>query len=728
MARRGQQQGYTGPTAQMSVVGNPISMGNTGAGLEALGGAFLKLMHRAADAGDREARNEAALSGRKAGLAKTFSPMDEGTIVGAAFNDAARDTYSRTIEMEARTKIEELTATHSADPVKLREALTEYRDTVAEGIEDDVLKVGFQVAFEPFSARAVGIATDGQRRVIADQNRAAVISSNKERFRSYTQLMRDAGRGDASALALAQGEREGILADMVKHGPTTEYEFGGQKFGPGSGAFTVQQMQDVLEKLDAEGTEQGIQGWWEGGPIAQERADKWYAAPAPGVSQDQKDRLYRFMLADVKEADYRAAKAERLAEKAEAEGNARFLSDFQIRLHRGEVGYREVEEAYEAGKVKPGQRAEMTIFLDRRREKDEAAAALAGYAAKALQGDATLDPRNKDHRDAATALFLNESQGWQAQGFDQAEQKERTIALASRLGIMPEPLQAQIRGQLRAGSVGQRIDAADTLERLRNANPQLMNDFGAEDIELGTMIAQNARLGVPADEAVRRADEALRRPAAERAVLKDQFREVVKKNPSEDFIKKGLNSFAERYVPFVSNPDVPPAMAAEFDTLAADSFARTGDFDTARTVALDTLRRTWGVSAFNGKPAWTKSPPELFYGRPNLSPEDNAAWMREQLVSEWKKGAIYDASAGDPAQRLSIRPHPARPVDKKTGLPLYSVIVKAADGTMSPMLDAKGNLLAWAPDWDTSPAGKTAAKEQADEVEAARKKHAARKE
>ena len=718
MSRRLNQSGYSGPNLQIQPMANPIG-GGAGTGLDAVGGIFNRLMSRAADRADRQAVSSAALQGQINGASGNFQAMDEGTLVGEAYNATARDTFTKRLELDARTQIDTLSSQHQADPEALKTALDTYATQVQDGLDDDAVKAGFGQLFAPVAARAIAVATVNKRKVIDDQNRVAVIEANTARVKSHSQYMRAAGGGDAAALALARGERAAVVADLLANGPQTEFEYGSDpktgapmKHKPGSGAFSVAQIHDQIAKLDAEGTEQGILGWWENGPKTQERADKWLAAPTAGVSQDQKDRLNRYMLADVKEVDYRKAKAERDAEKADNEARAGFKSDFEIALNRGQKTYRDIEEAYAAGKLKPSERADYTIALDKRRAKEEGDGALNALVASAVAGDGVvLDPKDKKQRDAVDRVYLGQAMNWEKQGVPADQQTEASIVFAAKAGMVPEAMQAQIRGSLRAGTVAQKIMAADNLEKLRNANPQLLDDFSKTDIEMGSMISENARLGIPAAEAVRRADEAMRRPEPERQVLRQEYRAQIRTTAepmgkNADYLKSNLNSFAERWLPGVSNPSVPTPMIAEFTALAESSYMRTGSLETAQKIALAEVQRTWGVSKVGGAERWMKNAPEKFYGRPDKSASENSEWMQEQLISDYKAGAIVDASA-DLDENLRVIPDPNERVDPSTGNPMYSVVLQN-DGTYTPALGKDGTPLAWAPDWKTSAEGKKA--------------------
>lgn len=369
-------KGYEGPQAGVSVPGFSSDSATAGAGFSRLGESFFRLAQQEQRREDKRAAALAGQAGVDAANAGGYQLQDEGTVMGAAFNEMARDTFAKQLESKSRAKIIELGQKHVADPVALQSALDEYQAGVVEEVEgfDPAMASGFKSVWSVLSADAIGDARNNALKVATDANRAAVNDALIQRGASISQLSKKFGGGDTEAGLAAQVERDLMLADLLKAGPRAEFEFGGQTYPAGSGALTVQEIQEKMAILDAEMDEQGILGWWEGGPAAAKRADEWYKSDVAGMTQDRKDKIYGFMLADVKEADYRANQAQAAADRAKQLEANKVASDLSIALARGEASYPEIEKAYADGTITPSQRAQMTIALDADAAQAKAAA------------------------------------------------------------------------------------------------------------------------------------------------------------------------------------------------------------------------------------------------------------------------------------------------------------------------------------------------------------------
>lgn len=449
---------------------------------------------------------------------------------------------------------------------------------------------------------------------------------------------------------------------------------------------------------------------------------------------EDKDHLLRGVDTEVRAREADAERRAREAEKAHEENRQRWLSDLTLKVKRGEGTIADIETAYGGGKgwLKPHERTTLELLQDERDRQDASALATMQRVSLALGNEGPpLDPRSKEDRDAVAFHFASVAAGWQ--GRPPAEINDRVVSYAQAAGIVPDPVKAQLRGSLRAGSPEQRVAAANLLEGLRRANPDLLNDFAKEDIALGNLIGAYTSYGVPPGEAVRLADEGRKVDDAERRVREEAFRSDRKESPSKSasFLRDQFQggTFARWLVPGVTNLDPPEEMVGDFDRLAEAEFIRHGNMDAARKTALDGIRRIWGVSRIGGLGPdgseghrFMRYPPELFYGRPGLDADENAKWMREQLVNDLQRdGGLFDASAGGLGDRFILTPSPGRR-EPATGGPLYTVMLRGRDGIINSVRGPGGQPLLWRPDWETS----AAAARQKEAVDAAKAKHAAR--
>lgn len=442
----------------------------------------------------------------------------------------------------------------------------------------------------------------------------------------------------------------------------------------------------------------------------------------------EREKLGRHMEALVRDRESEIDRQRREAERAAEEGRSRWLSDFQISLHRGERTYADIEKAYQSGKLKDHERTSAVFLLDARNEREADAVAELGRVGAAIEGNGVaMDPRSDRDRKAVDAHFAATSAAWR--NIPEAEKLDRTIAYAAQpgVGVLPSPVKAQVRGWLRAGTPEQKVAASDLVAKIRTANPQLLNDLSGEDLSMGNLVWDYTSSGVRPEEAVRLAEEAMRAPKAERDARGEQYAELAKKAPAADYLTRELNgSWLYRALPG-PNPQLPPEMVDEYDRLARAEYQRHGNWDAARKTATDNLRRVWGVSTMGDGPRWMKGAPETFYGLPSMGQSDNAKWMREQLVADMNaSGGMFDPSAGPLEKRAIVVPDPYGRTDKDTGLLVYSIVLKSPDGRLNPVLGHDGRPLPWRPDWNSSPEAKRREAERTRKMDGARASRAAR--
>lgn len=527
----------------------------------------------------------------------------------------------------------------------------------------------------------------------------------------------------ASAANLMLAHRFGAAGAvaLLKAGPSTAIgEVVGREVMAANPDLAGKSVGDVLAQAS-----ERVAGVTQAGP-AREAALVAQARALPNA------RLANLVEAWVRSGIADQEKAERERERMSAEQSARSLSDLEIRLMRGQADLPDIEAAYDAGQgwLSPKDRTRLIAHQEERRRLQAEADADFARVGEAVAGLGTLDPRSERDRKAVAAHYAAQAGSWR--NLPEQEQIDRMAQAATRYGMVPDQVRAGVRGSLRRVDKPEMVvQAADVIERLRHANPDLLKDFSQEDISLGNLVGSYARAGLPPAEAVRLATEAAKVPEAERVARKDAYAAMVKDSPSAsaDTLRNSLvGGWVARHLPLVGVPNVdpPPELVSEFDRVAEAEFSRHGNLDAARKTAIDAVRRVWGISSIggltpdgsgaSGGARLMRHPPELFYGRSGIDAEANGAWMREQLVADMKQGGgLFDASAGEQESRFMLAPDPSR-TDPTTGGPLYQVWLRSRDGSLSALRSSDQQPVLWRPDWDTSPA----AERQRQQIEAMR--------
>jgi len=520
---------------------------------------------------------------------------------------------------------------------------------------------------------------------------------------------------DAHLVASAKKERVATLTGM-----TEAYK----RLGMTDPAAAIEQARaaystEGVKLLGADGAEKAFQTFRENVKTG------YYEAQALALRGSQQD-LEALQARIMGDADLEPTKATQLARsvvaltekriaEAQAEQKARneaATSDLEIAVRRGQAGYRDIEQAYGDGVLTPAKRTQLTDLVDdTRRKAAEGAAREQGMLTRvrgALDGSGFLDFRAEADRDAVDLYYQRVVQPrLQASLNDPGKVQQMIVDFTARTGIVPRPVRGQIRGALRAGGPMERQAAADLLDRIKTGNPAALQDFDAEDIALGNTIATYTAAGVPAAKAVELADKALSVPETERKAREARYREAKAPEANAKKLRKELSGFR---LMSASLPDkVPDALAGEYETLVKGEFLRGGDLEVAQKTATDMLKRVWGVTNIDGKPRWSKYAPESVYRVPG---EENGKWIREQFLSEIKRGSMFD---GEPD--LTLMPDS---VTAREARPSYVVLLKR-DGVYEPMMGSDGKPMRFRPDFATSPAGERRKKAlEASRVEDAR--------
>lgn len=387
------------------------------------------------------------------------------------------------------------------------------------------------------------------------------------------------------------------------------------------------------------------------------------------------------------------------AEQARNDQLSRFASDFEIGLSRGEKTYTDIEQAYKGGMINPVQRTRYTLAIDEQLKQTDQKQAMIARVDNAGQTAPLLDPANADDRKALNYHYSEQAKMWA--DLQPEEVVQKSINYAVDKGIVPEPMQGMVRGMLRGGNVQQRVLAADMVQRLRQSNPQLINDFADKDIALANSIALYTSLGMPPEQASQRAMAVDQMAPNEKAGLMDQYNVDIKaENTFTTASSLGNNrTWLQSQMPrywWDKDPIASNQMAADFDQATQQAYLMTGNLDAARKTAYDMMQRVYGESQVNGTAEYVKFAPEKFFGQPSMSVAANAGWIREQLVQKLTENALYSEGFAD---SLRMTPYGFAAAN---GLPQYTITHADENGVVRIMTDSTGKPLLYQPEWRTS--------------------------
>lgn len=339
----------------------------------------------------------------------------------------------------------------------------------------------------------------------------------------------------------------------------------------------------------------------------------------------------------------------------------------------------------------------------------EQAQLLRGQAA--INQEIVLDPYNTDDKNVADATYGAMRKSWADRQIPPEQQVANTTAFVAQTGIIPEEVKQVVRGGLNSLDPATVLSAAGLLEQVTAVNPVFAQQFSPTQISVGTDVLDYVRSGATPEEAVRLMREGRRVPEAQKTARSAEFTALAKEQPPADYLE---TKYPGGW--FSSAPTASSTMKTEFERLAKEEYIKTGKLDSAYAAAGSIIERTWGVSAVSGSAQMMKHPPEKVYGIGNMSPVENSAWIREQLISEFTSNAMYPPGAEN---TVTVTPHPyAREED---GRMKYSVIFRNPDtGTLETVMNNRGEPLAWSPSFSLSPAAARAKAAVQAEQDAAR--------
>ncbi|HYM46730.1 MAG TPA: hypothetical protein VES65_11305 [Solirubrobacteraceae bacterium] len=273
----------------------------------------------------------------------------------------------------------------------------------------------------------------------------------------------------------------------------------------------------------------------------------------------------------------------------------------------------QVWDLHNKGAFGPQETATKLAQLDRIAQSNAADDANLQWVSKAYTDGRPLDPASKDVKDAVTGLFTHLAGDLQA---GTPEWINRGADIASRTGVIPEPVVSWSRAQLVGGTPDQAVKAAEALARVQEATPRGAGFAVDEKTHaLVKTIKDAVDAGTPAVTAVEVARQNANLPESQRKIIEERWRQLKTDAATPGALRELLKG-DERYRPglFTGVPDVPDALEGEFNELSHDYYLHTGgNLAQAHELAAEDLKRKWGVTGVNGKRELMPYAPEQMF-------------------------------------------------------------------------------------------------------------------
>ncbi|WP_206934115.1 transglycosylase SLT domain-containing protein [Roseococcus thiosulfatophilus] len=246
-------------------------------------------LNRQADFTAEEAAWEA---GTRAGAENPGTLMEGGGIIyRSAFNRAAVDSASRTLEVQARTELSRLALEHRQDPEAFMRAAEAWRDTTRAALPTRI-GVRFATGFDTLALSQLGDIRERQERAVRDQAVATWMEALPGRLAGIQQSGQRALVDPNAARALADQEAQ-ALAELAALGPREGFTLNGRAYGPDptrAGALSVAQLAERSERLRQAGREALVVGAWRAAGGGTEWIDRFeQGATMPGGTWTQRN-------------------------------------------------------------------------------------------------------------------------------------------------------------------------------------------------------------------------------------------------------------------------------------------------------------------------------------------------------------------------------------------------------------------------------------------------------
>ncbi len=354
------------------------------------------------------------------------------------------------------------------------------------------------------------------------------------------------------------------------------------------------------------------------------------------INEAEREQRIREAEARRREAEARAAKA---AEAAVVERDrVVFATELEVRARNGGSSIEEIDALWGGGKgiLKPEEWKRIRAVQESANEKQgKANEARALVGAALSSGAPVLDYQNKDHRAAVDSYYVEMAS---APAFNDPDAAAAaTVDYSARVGMIPESVQAGMRTALRSGSDDQIIRASDLFGRFQERNPQLLNDFGQDEIAMAALVQSQIKGGADPGTAVAFARKAMDVPeevrnTRQKALAADKQKVV------EAARKRLMSEFTGT---FTITPEMPDEAAADFERGFRFHYGLTGDSEAATTAAIADFKRVWSPSRINGDKRLMRYAPEAYYdiGGTDYIREQLNADLRELFGPEAQKAA-----------------------------------------------------------------------------------------
>ena len=376
----------------------------------------------------------------------------------------------------------------------------------------------------------------------------------------------------------------------------------------------------------------------------------------------------------------RQATQERTAQLQQAKlEQAGLMNSLLVGINDGQFGATEIEQARQTW---------LTDYDDIKKVQDTYKAANEGVllsaqaAQKLSMPTAVWDPTDDRDRKMLNSLVkpgLSELAKGNQDYFTSA-----ILPLVNQTGDIPTDVIGTLTGMVRANNATQALFALDALRQLRDVDARAFNGRVPEALAKDVDFYAARRDLYPQDEMLRMINGGYTQEERQRRTVleKEAQSYLAEKKDGVPTLHTLVKDVVGEFGGWFSSPALSgiPAFAKELDmdyqTAFVDAFVKTGDTEKANTLAVETLKRSWSVTAVGGANVLMKYPPERVGYKAVGGTYD---WITRQVRDELKLGddetfqLISDDQTKQEFQQFQLG---------ADAPPSYMIVVKNADGQL----------------------------------------------
>jgi hypothetical protein len=321
------------------------------------------------------------------------------------------------------------------------------------------------------------------------------------------------------------------------------------------------------------------------------------------LTADDRLRLADFAERKIAADEEYRLRLERQAEAEQAIARARNASDLEIKVYDGLATEAEIEQAFDDDRITAEKRTQLRKELSRQSMDTENLVADLIRVDDSINGGVPMDAGLPKDREAVSNYYDAMLQG----GLDplSEEGSAATAFVIRQTGVVPDSFKSLVRMGVRSGDTASAAKVADAVRQVSEVAPALLEQLDADEKAFAIEVSSMVAAGANPEKAVETVREGLKRPEAEKDLLRQIFRDGSKDQRSD--LQERINDDFDTWLTI--QPDPPLALEAEFAQLSESYFLRTGNVRNARQLAWEDLKRVWGLSTVNGKRELIKYPP-----------------------------------------------------------------------------------------------------------------------